>query len=325
MTYDLITVGNAVLDALLTLKENDPLCTLDQASKKLHIKMGEKLLVQTCFFSTGGGACRVAIGLSRLGFATTLYAQVGSDEFAQKILTTLKAENVDTQHIVKTNGQSSFTVGLNYHSERTLFTHYVLGEHNFSLSGQKTEWVYLGSLGEKWQQAYEHVANFVMENNVKLAVNPGPTQFQTGIHMLHPVFKVAHLLVVNRDEAQQIVGKNDDISGLLQSLQKLGPQIAVITDGANGSYAKDKDGKEYAMPIVKAHVIEKTGAGDAYVTGFLAASLKGFPVPVAMQWGTINAAAVISHPGTHEALLTVEKIEETLKENTTPTPKQIAG
>ncbi|MBI2034767.1 MAG: hypothetical protein HYT11_03500, partial [Candidatus Levybacteria bacterium] len=91
-------------------------------------------------------------------------------------------------------------------------------------------------------------------------------------------------------------------------------KIVVITDGKDGSFAIDKNGKMYACPITEAEVVEKTGAGDAYASGFLSGTLAGHDIKTCMQWGTVNSASVIGKVGAEPGLLTREEIEKRVKE-----------
>lgn len=322
MTYDVVAVGNAVIDALLTLDPQDPKCTYDASANTLQIEAGRKLLAKGCYISVGGGACRVAIGVSRLGYKTALVAEIGKDEFAQKILNTLQADGVDAQYIRQETEQTSFTVGLNYKNDRTLITNHVIYDHTFPLTDLQTSWIYLGSLGDVWEHVYASVAAYAGRIETRLLVNPGATQFRAGVEKLLPVLRATYVLCVNKEEAAQLAGasRGTQMQELLQKVKSLGPRIVIITDGQEGSFAVDTDGVMYHMPIVPAEIVEKTGAGDAYVTGFLAAMLHGHHLKTGMEWGTINAASVISHPGSHEALLTVSKLEEMLSDEDLPKP-----
>ncbi|MBI4175091.1 hypothetical protein HY523_00565, partial [Candidatus Berkelbacteria bacterium] len=90
----------------------------------------------------------------------------------------------------------------------------------------------------------------------------------------------------------------------------LGPKIAVVTDGTQGSYAAI-DGKAWFLgvrPDIPRK--ESTGAGDAFATGFSVARMLGHEVPEAMRWGTFNAEGVIQYVGPQAGLLTREAMEQ---------------
>ena len=67
------------------------------------------------------------------------------------------------------------------------------------------------------------------------------------------------------------------------------------------------------MEIVKVDVVGKTGAGDAYTAGFLAAVLNGQLIEEAMRWGALDGASVIQKIGAEEGLLTKLELEEKLE------------
>jgi len=88
----------------------------------------------------------------------------------------------------------------------------------------------------------------------------------------------------------------------------------VITDGENGSFATDQNGEVFTHGSIKTTIVEKTGAGDAYSSGFMAAILHGLSIKHAMRWGTLNAASVMEKVGAQNGLLTKEDMENKLKE-----------
>jgi ribokinase len=87
----------------------------------------------------------------------------------------------------------------------------------------------------------------------------------------------------------------------------------VITDGKNGSFAIDQKGEIFKKDSNPSKIVERTGAGDAYSTGFLAAILHGLTIRDAMSWGAINAASVIEQIGAQKGLLRKEEMEERIK------------
>jgi len=277
-----------------------------EETNELCIKFGEKIIVDKAEILTGGDAANVAVGTSRLGLNTSIVAEIGKDEFAQKIINTLKNENVNIENVCESEGQqSSFSTIINYKGERTIFSEHVKREHNFNFDNISTKWVYLTSLGENWLNAYDKTANFVKETKCNLAFNPGTLQLENKENIKN-ILLIVSLLLVNKEEAEEILGfphGQKNIEELIIGLQKLGPKITVITDGKNGSFAATSEGTMLNEKIVKTEVIERTGAGDAYSSGFISALIFNRPIAEAMSWGTKNSASVIAKIGAQAGLL----------------------
>ena len=305
--FDIACVGNAKIDTFLTLHEANAHLRLLKETNELCIKYGEKIAVEKAEILLGGNAANVAVGISRLGLNPAIIAEIGKDEFAQKIINTLKNEKVDTSNILQTEGQqSSFSTIINYKGERTIFSEHVKRLHDFNFKNISAKWTYLTSLGEEWQDAYNKTVNFVKETQCLLAFNPGTLQIESGIKNIENVLLITNILFVNKEEAEDLLNfghGQKDIKDLITGLQKFGPKNVVITDGQNGSFVLDDEGNFSNENIVKAEIVEKTGAGDAYSSGFLSAIINGKSIADAMRWGSKNSASVIGKVGAQTGLL----------------------
>jgi ribokinase len=317
-----LCVGDAVVDIFLTIPGDNPHFGLDNKENKLFISYGEKIIVEKYEIEMGGNANNTAVGLARLGVETALAAEIGKDEFAKKIIDNLKSENVDPSFVLETPSEkTSFSVGINYKGERTLFVEHVERTHNFKFPENKPKLVYLTSLGKIWEKAYLDVLEFSQKENCLLAFNPGTAQLEERGNVLWSTLEETDILFVNKEEAQEILyGKEIDlgkidksIKKLLYGLKGLGPKQVVITDSANGSYLEDKQNSVYHLGILDTKVVEKTGAGDSYNAGFLAATVKGLDSSQAMVWGTVNSASVIGEIGAQKGLLTEKQIKEKIE------------
>lgn len=309
---NVICVGNAKIDTFLTLREANNHLRFSEETNELCIKFGEKISVDKSEILLGGNAANVAVGASRLGLKAALVAEIGKDEFAQKIINTLKLENVDTSKVSQTEGQqSSFSVILNFKSERTIFSEHVRRDHNFNFENISAKYAYLTSIGDVWEKAYEKAIEFVKKTNCSLIFNPGTLQIAAGAQNLANVLSIANIIIVNKEEGQALLKNNNlNMEDLLLGLQKLGPKVVVVTDGKNGSYAIDQKGEFFKQEIAEAQVVEKTGAGDAYSSGFLSALINGKTIANAMEWGTKNSASVIGKVGAQTGLLHKSDIEK---------------
>lgn len=356
-SFDIITVGSALIDAFLSIHDANLHCRFDEAKCELCVKHGEKILLDRCDFVLGGNACNVAVGSARMGFKTSLCAEIGADEFSQKIINGLTLEHVDLSLLQKTHGaSSSFAIGINFKGERTLFVEHVKRDHNFHFEQVEASWIFLTSLGEEWEDAYARVLSYVQNNKCKLAFNPGSHQLEKGVGSFLEVLKATDILFVNKEEGNKIArgpvasflpastrsseaspsavssGPNsfselpavgspsidttlrDTTKEMLVQLQQMGPKTVVITDGKNGSYSIDEKENILHLEIFESPVIERTGSGDAYTSGFLAATMEGLSIGQAMRWGTINAASVVGKVGAQAGLLTQDQVKQTLED-----------
>ncbi|MBI2028047.1 MAG: carbohydrate kinase family protein [Candidatus Levybacteria bacterium] len=305
--FDMVCVGNATVDAFLTLKEAKKYLRFLPETNELCIKFGEKITVDKVDLLVGGNAANVSVGLSRMSLKVGLMAELGNDEFAQKIINTLKKENVSTSFLKQTKGQnSSFSTIINFQGERTIFSEHVKRDHDFNFNSIQTKWIYLTSLGEEWKNTYDKTYEFVEKTNCQLAFNPGTLQINGDFKDIQKQMSIADILFLNKEEAEKVLSNKYRVSSIkeaLRALQKLGPKIVVITDGKNGSYALEENGNFFQQGIIEAKIVEKTGAGDAYSSGFLSAILHNKSVKEAMLYGARNATSVISKVGAQTGLL----------------------
>ena len=141
------------------------------------------------------------------------------------------------------------------------------------------------------------------KTKAKLIFAPGSTQMRAGKEKLKPVVEKADLMIVNKREAQELLGNETEVvEELLAELRSWGPKTVVITNGEKGSWADD--GKEVKFVAAEqAVVVERTGAGDAYAAGLVAGVIKGRDISEAMRWGSVNAASVVGQIGSRAGLL----------------------
>ena len=315
-SFDVVAVGNATIDIFLWVQETNKHFRLNEETKELCIKAGDKALVDNAYLMTGGNAANVSVGLSRMGFKTAIIAEIGEDEFAQKIMNSLAGEGVSEAFLQKThNKSSSFSVIINYKSERTIFAEAVEKEQNFSFENISAKWVYLTALSEKWEGAYKNTLEFTKNNNVKLAFNPGTLQLDRGLELTEEIIKNSEIVFLNKEEAAKIcnvVVANEENStrGLLLQIKNKGAKTAVVTDGTKGSFLIDDQNNIFFQKAPEANVVERTGAGDAFASGFLSAVLSGKNYQTAMKWGSENAASVIGKVGATAGLLGIEEMEK---------------
>lgn len=315
--YNVITVGESTIDAFMTLANANKSMHMEGENGGVCFRLGEKIDVDRYNFEIGGNATNVAVGLTRLGVKATLVSETGDDEFSIKIRNCLAKERIERTFVVETPGASNFSVIINFNGDRTIFVQDVERKHEFHLTDVSADMIYLTSLGRDWKAPYEMILDFVKETGTSLAFNPGSRQLREGKDMMHKVLAKSKMVFINKEEAELILhdkqtveNDREHIHDLMKDLQKLGPGTVVLTNGKRGSYALDDKGEFHFHKTLEREVVERTGAGDAYASGFLAASLYGLSLPKAMEWGSQNATSVVGQVGAQPGLLSREDMEE---------------
>lgn len=322
--FDVISIGDTQHDVFLELEEETKVLEDKKTKTKyLGLVYAEKIPVKkfTSIVAVGNSA-NVAIGCARLGLKTAFYTILGSDVVGREEFAVFKKEKVAPDYIVWDRKRgSNFSAVLNYRAERTILVHH---EHrNYVLPAlAPSKWVYLSSMAPGSEKIHAALLRYVKEYKVKMGFNPGSFQMKAGLKKLAPIIRQSAVFFVNREEAETLLGKRADIKTLLKMLYKLGPEIVVITDGPKGSYSFD--GKHALfLPVFPAKIVERTGTGDAYSTGFISALAHGYGVEDAMRWGTFNSASKIQSIGAREGLLSKAAMYSSSRSHRAFQPKKI--
>lgn len=321
---DVISVGDAMADLFLTLEKNDEHITAHDDS--IEFTLGDKIHVEKGKLTAGGIACNVSVGLSRLGENVGFIAELGSDSFSSSIIETLEKEHVDITLVVRGEKESSLAVGIQYAGDRVLFVEHVRRPHDFSFVDVSCKWVYLAGIGDVWQHAYTQTLSYISRTSAKLAFTPGSTQLHSDDKVMFDVLSQTEVLLLNKEEAEHILSlrnlSSSDMETIITHLLTIGPRIVSVTDGNNGSFAGSNEGNFHMDPF-PAIVVEKTGAGDSYASGFLAAIMQGNDIKTAMRWGAANAASVVTKVGSQDGLLTKSQLQDILIKHQEGEPKEI--
>jgi ribokinase len=305
-SFDVICVGSATVDCFVNLPVN-----------LKNIKQGSKLLIDDIHLLTGGGGTNVAVGLSRLGLKTGFIGEVGDDLSASIIKQDLEKEGVDFLVKQHSRHKTAYSVVLEAKGkDRSILVY--KGASSFLHSQEipkniKTDWFYFASVMGSSFKTMEHVAGFAKRNKINIYFNPSSYMIKQGLKVLKRVISATKIISMNKEEAQILLkSKSKNVKTLLKGLNKLGPDICIITDGKKGAYAYF-DNKFYSGKTHKITPIDTTGAGDAFGTGFLAGILikKDLPtakrINFAMKLGIANSESVIRQVGAKPGLLTRAK------------------
>lgn len=267
--------------------------------------------------TSGGGGTNVAVGLHRLGESVRLISKIGNDSMAKVILSDLEKEMIDTSLVIAdSRGKTGFSsILVTDHGSRSVITFRGTSKRISSKeidwnTIERSDWVQISSLGGD-VDLLEDVILFCFERGVRVGLNPGRSEILKGIKK--SVLEKLDLLSVNRYEASLMVDLNyEDEDSTIKKMAGLGPRVVTITDGKKGaSYIYNNCWVK--MSSTNMTSVDDTGAGDAFVSGFVFGYINNMGVEKSLKMGILNSGSVVTHVGAKDGLLRVSEIEERMK------------
>lgn len=167
----------------------------------------------------------------------------------------------------------------------------------------RARWVHLSSVAGR-EDTLRKLFEILSRSNkrYKLSWNPGRSELILLKNRQLPITAApCEVFSVNRDEWNLLEGVRDQIISHV-------PQI-VITDGDKGCEVIIKGFKKQ-FATKKVSSVDDTGAGDAFITAYVAAQLKGQLPETAVAWAIENATSVIQQVGAKPGLLRLGDMEK---------------
>jgi ribokinase len=316
MKYDILALGDTAVDAFIRLKDARVTCDIDDVNCMLCMRFGDKVPFEFAEVVYGvGNSANAAVASARLGLKSALRTYLGADEDGKRCIESFEKNGVATDQVVQESGKvTNYHYVLWYESERTILIKHEEFSYSLPELSEEPSWIYLSSMAENTLAYHQELGRYLVAHpDVKVAFQPGTFQMKMGIDTLADIYAHTEIFFCNKEEAQRILKtQSTDIKDLLNGIAGLGPKLVVITDGREGSYARERDGAMWHAPMYPDPnpPLERTGAGDASASTTVAYLFRGLNLEESLLRGQINSMSVVQQIGAQKGLLSPEKIEE---------------
>lgn len=300
----ILCVGKATQDVFLRDDEFDP----HKEGKVLytHLPLGAKLDIGEAYFTTGGNATNVAVTFARQGLHSRYVWVLGRDDpVSRAALDELDKEMVDTHYVKQQDGMraSYSTILLATTGERTILNFHGSVPDPREVAAQfeafdGVNWVYPTALGNF--ATLEAVIHEAKRRDVKVMLNPAGSELAEPTK-LKSLLDDIDVLCLNKEEMQLLVEGDT-----LESLVRHGLNycsVVIVSDGPNGVCASDGKTIVSAGMYEDVPVIDRTGAGDAFASGFLSQWAKGASLREAIVFASANSTSVVGVIGAKPGIL----------------------
>ena len=242
---------------------------------------------------TGGAESNVAIGLVRAGVPTTWIGRVGTDPAGDRVARDVRGEGVDVVAVPDPDHSTGIMMKERLTDGRTRVTYHRRGSAGSALRAEdlpvsvveRATLLHVTGITLALSDSARDAVDAAIERAdragvpVSFDVNHRPKLIDADTARARYRSAAAHSSVVfaGDDEARLVLGLSDDEGddeALAHELAALGRGRAVVKLGSRGAVASI-DGRFLRRPATPVRVVDPVGAGDAFVAGWLAATLTG--------------------------------------------------
>jgi len=299
----ILSIGAAVQDVYLQGKLFTPRTEHEELVEEFEL--GSKNDLEGVVFSTGGGATNAAVTFSRQGLHSMYMGKIGHDVAGKAILDDLHNDGVDTSLVgySKDFGSGYSCVLLAPNGERTIMSyrgasaHYTISESDFH--DVDVDWIFITSLDGNFE-LLETIFAYAKHKGIKVAMNPGKKELEAKAK-LKKLIPHLTILSMNKEEMQELYD-GDTIEDLVRAANK-DVHFVIVTDGPKGAAAADRWHLVTAGMYEDVPVIDRTGAGDAFSSGFTAMIAAGESLEQAVTFASANSTGVVGSIGAKAGIL----------------------
>ena len=263
----------------------------------------------------GGSAANTIVGLSRLGCSTSIIGKIAEDEDGDLIEYNLAINGVFTNNMIYSEtGSTGKCIGfVDENGERCLYISpgvnddIKIGEIN-PLNIMRCKIMhYTSFVGDSFITQIELLEK--LSKDTLLSFDPGMLYVEKGFDELRPILERTDILLINESELRLLCNNSDaDLKELTVGLLDLGIDTVVVKQGSKGAFAINNR-EECFVEAYECDVVDTTGAGDSFNSGFLYSHLKGFGLEKSCRIGNWVASKAIQGFGM-EKFPTAKELEE---------------
>jgi adenosine kinase len=311
-SFDVLTIGNAIVDVLAHTEEDflvreglvkGSMRLIDGAeADRLYDHMGAAQLI------SGGCAGNTAAGIASFGGRAAFIGKVADDELGRFYRHDMKALGIayPTGALGDGSPTARSMILITPDGERTMNTYLGACQElspadidHATVKGAAITYLE-GYLWDppKAKEAFRIAARIAHGAGRKVAMTLSDSfcvdRFRDEFLELMRTGQL-DIVFANQHEAMSLYQTSD----LETALSCIGEDVplAVVTMSAEGSLAIS-DGRRIKIPAAKIErIVDLTGAGDLYASGFLYGLSRGYPHQVCGRLGSLAAAEVIGHVG----------------------------
>lgn len=255
----------------------------------------------------GGSAANTIIGLSKLGLKTSIIGKIAEDSDGEVIELNLALNEVYTNNLIYSEkGNTGKVLGfVDSKGNRGLYVdpgvndEIAIGEINPKNINTCKIMHYTSFVGDSFNTQIKLLEK--LNEDILLSFDPGMIYVKKGLKDLLPILNRTNILLINETELRLLYEDYykaiDGVNSL--SLKEIaihilddGIETVVVKKGSSGVFAIDSQ-EECDVEAFSSNVVDTTGAGDSFNSGFLYGLLNAYSLEKSCKIGNWVASKAI--------------------------------
>lgn len=299
----ILSVGAAVQDVFLQGKLFTPKKEGNEYVEEFEL--GSKNDIDGVIFSTGGGATNAAVTFARHGLHSMFMGKIGNDIAGKAVIDDLHKDGIDTSLVTYLDnigtGYSCLLLAPN--GERTILTYRGASSHldftEADFHDVSADWLLVTSMAGNFE-ALGTLFSYAEKRNIKIAMIPGKDELKHPKEFKKYMPRLT-VLTANKEELSMLY-EGKTMQDLVKQANK-DVHYVVCTDGPKGAVAADRWHIVTAGMYEDVPVIDRSGAGDAFASGFIAMIAAGDSLEHAVTFASANSTSVVGSIGAKTGIL----------------------
>jgi len=262
--------------------------------------------------SPGGKGLNQAAAACRLGVDVSLVGCVGNDAFGDELLSLMRIEGVNTDHVTKHEDAQTSMVGIIVKDNIPGFIgapdasqKITEADIRTALESMTADDVLLVGF-EIPQPLVQLTLQLGREAGATTVLNPAP--YFTTDKFVFNYLHLVDILIPNMLEAKLLTGSDtDDSDALAQQLRDHGVSIVVMTNGEDGSIYYDGQSR-IEQSAFEVEVVDTTGASDAYVGAYCVGLANGWETQRILRFASAASGLACTAHGTMSSMPTLSAV-----------------
>ena len=308
--FDICFIGNAIVDILskISYEKLNELEIPKGSMQLVNEELSDKILkyIKNPSIISGGSAANTAVGFQSFGGKCSFIGQIGNDKFGDLFSKDLNNSGVffqDQDYQISEKTSKSIIL-ITPDAERSMNT--FLGASNkFNINSvdesiiSKSNMIYIeGYLfdQDEAKEAIYQCCNLAKDNNSKVALSLSDL-FCVDRHrndFLYLINKYVDIIFANEHEIKSLYQL--DLKTSINNIKK-NVDVGAVTLGPKGSIVFEKETEYHIDPIFVEQLIDTTGAGDLFASGFLFGFINKHSMEKCGYIGNKVASKIIQYMG----------------------------